>query len=56
MFSRMPTPFAGIHVRRRNVTISAKPLDDFWMNKAYRVPAGLFPVADPFTSQNNAES
>lgn len=36
------------------VTISAKPLDNFWITKAYRVPAGMFPVADPFTSQNNA--
>ena len=39
-----------------NVTISVQPLDNFWMTKAYRVPAGLFPVADPFTSQNNAMS
>ncbi len=36
------------------ISISAKPLDNFWMAKAYRVPAGMFPVADPFESQNNA--
>ncbi len=35
------------------VTISAKPNDNFWMTKAYRVPAGMFPVADPFVTQNN---
>jgi sulfite dehydrogenase (cytochrome) subunit A len=37
-----------------NITISSKPLDNFWMAKAYRVPAGMFPVPDPFTTQNNA--
>jgi DMSO/TMAO reductase YedYZ molybdopterin-dependent catalytic subunit len=37
-----------------NITISAKPLDNFWMVKAYRVPAGMFPVPGPFTTQNNA--
>ncbi len=36
------------------ITISAKPIDNFWMTKAYRVPAGMFPVPDPFASQNNA--
>ena len=36
------------------LTISPKPIDNFWMAKAYRVPAGMFPVPDPFTTQNNA--
>lgn len=39
-----------------NITISSKPIDNFWMTKAYRVPAGMFPVADPFTTQNNAQT
>jgi hypothetical protein len=36
------------------ITVSAKPIDNFWMKKAYRVPAGLFPVEQPFTTQNDA--
>jgi len=36
------------------LTISNKPLDDFWMKAAYRVPAGMFPVEHPFQSQLNA--
>jgi sulfite dehydrogenase len=36
------------------ITISAKPIDNFWMTKAYRVPAGMFPVARPFPTQDNA--
>jgi DMSO/TMAO reductase YedYZ molybdopterin-dependent catalytic subunit len=39
-----------------NITISSKPIDNFWMTKAYRVPAGMFPVPDPFTTQNNAQT
>jgi sulfite dehydrogenase (cytochrome) subunit A len=35
------------------ITISAKPIDNFWMKKAYRVPAGMFPVDVPFTTQND---
>jgi sulfite dehydrogenase (cytochrome) subunit A len=34
------------------VEVSSKPLDSFWMQKAYRVPAGMFPVNLPFASQN----
>jgi hypothetical protein len=34
------------------IDVSSKPLDNFWMQKAYRVPAGMFPVALPFTTQN----
>lgn len=36
------------------ITVSSKPLDNFWISKAYRVPAGMFPVQAPFLSQNNA--
>jgi hypothetical protein len=36
------------------ITISAKPIDNFWMTKAYRVPAGMFPVTRPFPTQDNA--
>ncbi len=39
------------HVAR--IELLSKPLDNFWMAKAYRVPRGLFPVAHPFTSQDN---
>ncbi len=39
-----------------NIQLSAKPLDSFWMQKAYRVPAGMFPVDHPFASQDNAAS
>ncbi|MSP02362.1 MAG: oxidase [Acetobacteraceae bacterium] len=38
------------------ITISAKPLDSFWMKKAYRVPAGLFPVAQGFATQDDAST
>jgi DMSO/TMAO reductase YedYZ molybdopterin-dependent catalytic subunit len=37
------------HLNR--VTISTKPLNNFWMAKAYRVPGGMFPVELPFSSQ-----
>jgi hypothetical protein len=36
------------------LTISSKPLDNFWMKAAYRVPAGMFPVEHPFQSQLTA--
>ncbi len=36
------------------ITVSARPLDNFWMKKAYRVPAGLFPVAHPFPTQDDS--
>lgn len=39
------------HVSR--IDLLAKPLDNFWMQKAYRVPRGLFPVAKPFATQDN---
>jgi len=31
-----------------------KPLQDFWMNPAYRIPVGKFPVRDRFISQETA--
>lgn len=34
-----------------HIQISSKALDNFWMQKAYRVPKGMFPVAKPFASQ-----
>ena len=35
------------------IEVSATPLKNFWMQAAYRVPAGLFPVDHPFQSQAN---
>lgn len=34
-----------------SIQVSTKPLDNFWMKTAYRVPAGMFPVQMPFTTQ-----
>ncbi len=39
-----------------NLEIRSKPLDNFWMQKAYRVPKGMFPVAKPFTTQDNDQT
>jgi DMSO/TMAO reductase YedYZ molybdopterin-dependent catalytic subunit len=36
-----------------NIQISTKPLDSFWVQKSYRVPAGMFPVDQPFPTQDN---
>ena len=36
-----------------SIQLSSKPLDNFWMQKAYRVPAGMFAVDHPFPSQDN---
>ena len=36
-----------------SIEVSTKPLSNFWTQKAYRVPAGLFPVDLPFTSQQD---
>lgn len=36
------------------ITISTKPIDNFWMKKAYRVPASLFPVEMPFPTQEDS--
>ena len=35
------------------IDLSSKPLANFWMQKAYRVPAGMFPVELPFATQND---
>jgi len=37
-----------------DVDVRAKPLGGFWMNPAYRVPAGKFPAADRFRTQETA--
>jgi DMSO/TMAO reductase YedYZ molybdopterin-dependent catalytic subunit len=37
-----------------NITVSAKPIDNFWMKKAYRVPAGMFPVSKSFPTQEDS--
>jgi hypothetical protein len=34
------------------IDLLARPLDNFWMQKAYRVPRGLFPVDHNFTTQD----
>jgi sulfite dehydrogenase (cytochrome) subunit A len=34
-----------------HIEVSATPLKNFWMQTAYRVPAGIFPVEHPFQSQ-----
>jgi DMSO/TMAO reductase YedYZ molybdopterin-dependent catalytic subunit len=39
-----------------SIEISATPLANFWMKTAYRVPAGLFPVQQPFASQASETS
>ena len=36
-----------------SIQISAKPHPGFWTQKAYRVPAGMFPVEQPFASQQD---
>jgi sulfite dehydrogenase len=33
------------------IEVSAAPLRNFWMQTAYRLPAGMFPVQHPFQSQ-----
>jgi DMSO/TMAO reductase YedYZ molybdopterin-dependent catalytic subunit len=39
-----------------SIQLSGKPLDNFWMKAAYRVPAGMFPVDHPFPTQDNANT
>ena len=39
-----------------SVTALTKPLGGFWMNPAYRIPIGKFPVVARFVSQENATS
>jgi sulfite dehydrogenase (cytochrome) subunit A len=35
-----------------SIQISTKPLDNFWIKAAYRVPANMFPVDHPFPTQD----
>jgi DMSO/TMAO reductase YedYZ molybdopterin-dependent catalytic subunit len=37
-----------------SITALTSPLKSFWMNPAYRIPVGIFPVAARFTSQEYA--
>ena len=39
-----------------NLDVSTTPLRNFWMQSAYRVPAGLFPVQHPFQSQGTEKT
>jgi sulfite dehydrogenase (cytochrome) subunit A len=34
-----------------HIEVSSAPLKNYWMQSAYRVPAGMFPVERPFVSQ-----
>jgi hypothetical protein len=36
------------------ITALTRPLTSFWMNPAYRIPVGKFPIAARFTSQEYA--
>ena len=38
------------------INILTKPQDGFWMNPAYRIPVGKFPVVARFITQENATS
>ncbi len=48
--------WTGTYWMKHVVAINAltKPLTNFWMNPAYRVPVGKFPIRDRFISQENA--
>ncbi|MCW3474449.1 molybdopterin-dependent oxidoreductase [Limobrevibacterium gyesilva] len=39
-----------------SLELRSKPLDNFWMQKAYRVPRGMFPVARPFATQDTEQT
>ena len=39
-----------------SIRLGTRPLDSFWMQKAYRVPAGMFLVDHPFPTQDNQTS
>jgi hypothetical protein len=39
-----------------SIQSSSKPLGNFWMKAAYRVPAAMFPVDHPFPTQDNANT
>ncbi len=36
------------------ISVLSKPQGGFWMNPAYRIPIGKFPIVDRFTSQETA--
>lgn len=38
------------------IRVLTQPLASFWMNTAYRIPKGLFPVVDRFASQESESS
>jgi DMSO/TMAO reductase YedYZ molybdopterin-dependent catalytic subunit len=38
------------------VDVASKPLSNFWMSTAYRIPTGKFPVVDRFISQEQPAS
>jgi DMSO/TMAO reductase YedYZ molybdopterin-dependent catalytic subunit len=48
--------WTGTYWMKHLITITAltKPLTSFWMNPAYRIPIGIFPIAQRFTSQEYA--
>jgi DMSO/TMAO reductase YedYZ molybdopterin-dependent catalytic subunit len=50
--------WTGTYWMKHVTTINAltKPLASFWMNPAYRIPVGKFPIRDRFISQENAAS
>jgi DMSO/TMAO reductase YedYZ molybdopterin-dependent catalytic subunit len=37
-----------------SITVATKPQGGFWMNPAYRIPLGKFPLVSRFTSQDTA--
>ena len=39
-----------------NINALTKPQGGFWMNPAYRIPVGKFPIRDRFITQENAAS
>jgi hypothetical protein len=50
--------WTGTYWMKHIVEINAltKPQGGFWMNPAYRIPVGKFPIRDRFISQENAAS
>jgi DMSO/TMAO reductase YedYZ molybdopterin-dependent catalytic subunit len=39
-----------------SINVLTKPEGNFWMNPAYRIPVGKFPIRDRFLTQENAAS
>ena len=50
--------WTGTYWMKHVIAINAltKPQGDFWMNPAYRIPLGKFPLRDRFITQENATS